>query len=265
MTSSQVNISETPPMSANDLEGLKDENGLYAGKFKSVEDLVGSYKELEGKLGAIDQTKEEPEGNVEEQAEEQEVNDSEFNAEEYYGDGLASVLQEVGIDAEDISNRFLENDEISEDDYNKLAEAGFSKQVVDLYLDGVRNAGIAGEVDAEGIKESVGGDESYGQMVSWAMENLPAEDIQAFNKITDTGDGPAIKLAVQGIYSQYNNAMGIEPNLVSGRASQSGPTPFRSTNEVVTAMSDPRYGKDVTYTEDVQRRLGGSDVFNTGR
>jgi len=265
MTSSQVNISETPPMSANDLEGLKDENGLYAGKFKSVEDLVGSYKELEGKLGAIDQTREEPEGNVEEQAEEQDVNDSEFNAEEYYGDGLASVLEEVGIDAEDISNRFLENDEISEDDYSKLAEAGFSKQVVDLYLDGVRNAGIAGEVDAEGIKESVGGDESYGQMVSWAIDNLPAEDIQAFNKLTDTGDGPAIKLAVQGIYSQYNNAMGIEPNLVSGRASQSGPTPFRSTNEVVTAMSDPRYGKDVTYTEDVQRRLGGSDVFNTGR
>ena len=265
MTSSQVNISETPPMSANDLEGLKDENGLYAGKFKSVEDLVGSYKELEGKLGAIDQTREEPEGNVEEQAEEQDVNDSEFNAEEYYGDGLASVLEEVGIDAEDISNRFLENDEISEDDYNKLAEAGFSKQVVDLYLDGVRNAGIAGEVDAEGIKESVGGDESYGQMVSWAIDNLPAEDIQAFNKLTDTGDGPAIKLAVQGIYSQYNNAMGIEPNLVSGRASQSGPTPFRSTSEVVTAMSDPRYGKDVTYTEDVQRRLGGSDVFNTGR
>ena len=265
MTSSQVNVSETPPMSASDLESLKDENGLYAGKFKSVEDLVGSYKELEGKLGAIDQTREEPEGNVEEQAEEQEANDSEFNAEEYYGDGLASVLEEVGIDAEDISNRFLENDEISEDDYSKLAEAGFSKQVVDLYLDGVRNAGIAGEVDAEGIKESVGGDESYGQMVSWAMDNLPAEDIQAFNKLTDTGDGPAIKLAVQGIYSQYNNAMGIEPNLVTGRASQSGPTPFRSTAEVVTAMSDPRYGKDVTYTEDVQRRLGGSDVFNTGR
>ena len=261
MTSSQVNVSETPPMSSQDIESLRDENGLIAGKFKTAADMVNSYKELEGKLGAIDQTREEPEGNVEEQTEEQEVNDSEFNAEEYYGDGLASVLQEVGIDAEDISNRFLENDEISEDDYNKLAEAGFSKQVVDLYLDGVRNAGIAGEVDAEGIKESVGGDESYGQMVSWAMDNLPAEDIQAFNKLTDTGDGPAIKLAVQGIYSQYNNAMGIEPNLVTGRASQSGPTPFRSTAEVVTAMSDPRYGKDVTYTENVQRRLGGSDVF----
>ena len=40
-------------------------------------------------------------------------------------------------------------------------------------------------------------------MVSWAIENLPADDVKAFNKLTDTGDGPAIKLAVQGIYSQY--------------------------------------------------------------
>ena len=263
MTSSQVNVSETPPMSANDLEGLKDENGLYAGKFKSVEDLVGSYKELEGKLGAIDQTREEPEGNAEEQTEETETetNDSDFNAEEFYGDGLASVLEEVGIDAQDISNRFQENDEISEDDYSKLGEAGFSKQIIDTYLDGLRNAGMAGEVDAQGIKDAVGGDETYGKMVSWAMENLPAEQVQSFNKLTDTGDGPAIKLAVQGIYSQYNNSMGIEPDLYSGRAATSGPTPYRSTAEVVAAMSDPRYGKDVTYTEDVQRRLGGSDVF----
>ena len=263
MTSSQVNVSETPPMSANDLEGLKDENGLYAGKFKTVEDLVGSYKELEGKLGAIDQTREEPEGVAEEETEEQETetNDSEFNAEEYYGDGLASVLEEVGIDPQDISNRFQENDEISEDDYNKLGEAGFSRQVIDTYLDGIRNASIAGEVDAEGIKDSVGGEESYSQMVSWAIDNLPAEEVQAFNKLTDTGDGPAIKLAVQGIYSQYNNAMGVEPSLYSGRAATSGPTPYRSTQEVVAAMSDPRYGKDVTYTEDVQRRLAGSDVF----
>jgi len=56
--------------------------------------------------------------------------------------------------------------------------------------------------------------------------------------------------------------MGVEPSLVSGRPSSSGPTPFRSTAEVVTAMSDPRYGKDVTYTESVQARLAGSDVFS---
>ena len=57
MTSSQVNVSETPPMSAEDLQTLAknetDENGLILGKFKSVEDLANSYKELEGKLGSV--------------------------------------------------------------------------------------------------------------------------------------------------------------------------------------------------------------------
>ena len=39
---------------------------------------------------------------------ETETTESDFDAEEYYGDGLASVLEEVGIDPQDISNRFAE-------------------------------------------------------------------------------------------------------------------------------------------------------------
>ena len=264
MTSSQAQVSETPPMSAQDLEGLKDENGLYAGKFKSVEDLANSYKELEGKLGSIEQTQETEEVETSEETEQQE-----FDAQDYYGEGLASVLEEVGIDPQEISQRFVDNDSISDDDYSKLEDAGFSKQVVDTYLDGLRGGGTTSEdiasAQIQGIKDSVGGDENYSKMVAWAIDNLPADEVKEFNSLTETANATAIKFAVQGLYSQYNNAMGVEPNLVSGRASQSGPTPYRSTAEVVTAMSDPRYGKDVTYTEDVQRRLGNSDVFNTGR
>ena len=264
MTSSQLNTQETPPMSAEDLQTLAknetDDNGLILGKFKSVEDLAASYKELEGKLGTV--TEEDQPQTEEEQTE---TNDTEFNAEELYGDGLASVLEEVGIDPQEISNRFQESGEITEDDYTKLGEAGFSKQVIDTYLDGIRGSATAEDIattQIQGIKDSIGGDENYGKMVSWAIENLPANEVKEFNSLTETANATAIKFAVQGLYSQYNNAMGVEPNLVSGKASSSGPTPYRSTAEVVTAMSDPRYGKDVTYTEDVQRRLGGSDVFN---
>ena len=196
-----------------------------------------------------------------------ETEQQEFDAQDYYGEGLASVLEEVGIDPQEISQRFVDNDSISDDDYSKLEDAGFSKQVVDTYLDGLRG----GDVDAseiataqiQGIKDSVGGDDSYGKMTAWAIDNLPAPDVEAFNNLTETGDAAAIKLAVQGLYSQYSNAMGVEPNLVTGKSASSGPTPYRSTTEVVAAMRDPRYGKDVTYTEDVQRRLGGSDVFTT--
>ena len=261
MTSSQAQVSETPPMSAQDLEGLKDENGLYAGKFKSVEDLANSYKELEGKLGSIEQTQETEEVETSEETEQQE-----FDAQDYYGEGLASVLEEVGIDPQEISQRFVDNDSISDDDYSKLEDAGFSKQVVDTYLDGLRGVGAADadEIPADiikGIKDSVGGDETYGQMQSWAEQNLSDEEGVAFNNLMDTGDAATIQLAVEGLYSRYSKSMGVEPNLYTGRPAASGPTPYRSTAEVVAAMSDPRYGKDVTYTEDVQRRLGGSDVF----
>ena len=268
MTSSQVNVTETPPMSRQDLETLAknetDENGLILGKFKSVEDLAASYKELEGKLGAAT---EEDQAETSEQ-EETETTESDFDAEEYYGDGLASVLEEVGIDPQEISNRFAETGEINDDDYTKLGEAGFSKQVIDTYLDGLRNGGVTGEdiasAQIQGIKDSIGGDDNYSKMVAWAVDNLPANEVNEFNSLTETGNATAIKFAVQGLYSQYNNAMGVEPNLVTGRASQSGPTPFRSTAEVVTAMSDPRWEKDVSYTENVKARLAGSNVFGNG-
>ena len=87
MTSSPVQANDTPPMSAQDIETLKDESGLIAGKFKTVEDMVNSYKELEGKLGDIERTKEEPEASEEEPKAEE----PDFNPEEIYGEGLASV------------------------------------------------------------------------------------------------------------------------------------------------------------------------------
>jgi len=263
MTSSQVNVSETPPMSQENLETLAknetDENGLILGKFKSVEDLAASYKELEGKLGnaPTDQQEESTEETVEQE-------ESDNNYQELYGEGVYEVLQEVGIDPQDISNRFMQDGGLNDDDYSKLQEGGFSRTLVDTYLEGLKSTGNVVEIatqQIEGIKESVGGDQNYEQMTAWALSNLPANEVDAFNQLTETGSAPAIKLAVQGLYSQYNNAMGIEPDLVTGKAPTSGPNPFRSTAEVVAAMSDKRYGKDVTYTQSVQNKLANSDVF----
>jgi|TARA_X000001382_G_scaffold40173_1_gene26916 hypothetical protein len=268
MAQAQVATSETPPMTTEDLANLeKDDNGLILGKFKSVEDLANSYKELQGKLGQTT-TEETTETSTEEEtkAEETKTEESEFNAAEVYGEGLADVLSEAGIDAQDISTRFQDSGEISEDDYTKLGEAGFSKGVIDSYLAGLKaqSTGAVEVADSQikAIQDSVGGAEQYGKLTAWAVDNLPSDQVEAFNALTETGNAASIQLAVNGIQSQYNNAMGKEPSLVSGKAGSSGPSPFRSTAEVVTAMRDARYGKDVSYTENVQRRLADSEVFN---
>ena len=269
MTSSQLNVTETPPMSQGDLETLAknetDENGLILGKFKTVEDLAASYKELEGKLGTTDTSEPTEEEEGEEIAED---NESESNYHDIYGDGLAEVLDEVGIDPEDITNRFLETGNINDDDYSKLEEGGFSRQVIDTYLDGVRSQGNIEEIakgEIADIKQIAGGEQGYEQMKTWASQNLSNAEITAFDDLTKTGSAPAIRLAVQGLYSQYNNAMGIEPDLVSGRPSSSGLAPYRSAAEVPDAMNDPRYGKDMTYTGTVQEKLRDSDVFRRSR
>jgi len=281
MTSSQVQVSETPPMSQQDLEGLKDENGLYAGKFKTVEDLANSYKELEGKLGSVteeDQVSESteettgvPEGYEDYYQEDGTVDYNSVN--ENYGEILGELFKENSIDPYKIAAEFDKNEgEIPEEMYQSLLDAGLSANAVDSYLKGVavERGYVEGEEstaeelaqeEVKGIRDSIGGDEAYGKMVSWALDNLSKPEIEAFNEATNTMSGPQLSMMVQGLYTRYQNAMGVEPSLYSGRPSAGGPTPYRSTQEVVAAMSDPRYGKDVTYTEDVQRRLGGSDVF----
>ena len=279
MTSSQVQVSETPPMSQQDLEGLKDENGLYAGKFKSVEDLANSYKELEGKLGSVteeDQVSESteettgvPEGYEDYYQEDGTVDYNSVN--ENYGEILGEIFKENNIDPYKISAEFHKNEgEIPEEMYQSLLDAGLSKNAIDSYLTGSAaemgygDEGAAEEIaqeEVKGIRDSIGGDEAYGKMVSWALENLSKPEIEAFNEATNTMSGPQLSMMVQGLYTRYQNAMGVEPSLYSGRPAASGPTPYRSTAEVVAAMCDPRYGKDVTYTEDVQRRLAGSNVF----
>ena len=285
MTSSQVQVSETPPVSRQDLETLAknetDENGLILGKFRSVDELAASYKELEGKLGEPSDQEEVtesdavdlpdgyedyylPDGNVD------------YNTgKENYGDTLAGIFEEANIDPYKISAEFHKNEgEIPEEMYQSLLDAGLSKNAVDRYLTGAAvdsgyvEEGEEGAAEEElaqeevrGIRDSIGGDESYGKMVDWAMNNLPKQEISDFNSATKTMTAPQLKLMVQGLYTQYQNAMGVEPNLINGRPASSGPAPYRSSEEVKAAMRDPRYGKDVTYTQDVYARLDKSNVF----
>ena len=284
MTSSQVQVSENPPVTRQDLETLAknetDENGLILGKFRSVDELAASYKELEGKLGEPSDQEEVTESDavdLPDGYEDYYLPDGsvDYNTvKENYGDTLAGIFEEANIDPYKISAEFHKNEgEIPEEMYQSLLDAGLSKGAVDRYLTGAAvesgyveegEEGATGELPTQvvrGIRDSVGGDDSYGKMVDWAMDNLPKQEILDFNNATKTMTGPQLKLMVQGLFTQYQNAMGVEPNLINGRPASSGPTPYRSTEEVKAAMRDPRYGKDVTYTQDVYARLDKSNVF----
>ena len=227
---------------------------LIAGKFKSQEDLVKAYKELEGKLGA---PKEDPEEKPTENPEEKPKTDIEKEAE--------NVLKVAGLDMSEFRDEFSKDGKLSEESYTKLAEKGFDKPLVDTYIKGLQSSTTEAKalVDQEitKIQESVGGEEAFNAIRTWAESNLSEEDAKAYNTAVDSGSPELARMAVENLKYRYEQAVGKDPQLLKGGLKTPPADVFESTAQVVEAMRDPRYGKDPAYTKAVAEKLGRSKVM----
>ena len=224
----------------------KPEEELIAGKFKSQEDLVNAYKELEGKLGK------QPE---EEEAKKTELNIEESKEEE---EEAKSAVDAAGLDFDALSAEYTINGSLTEESYEKLTKAGIPKQMVDTYIEGV-------ELKANNMRNevfnAVGGEENYTELITWASTNLKPEEVKAFNKTLESNNMSAITLAVQGINAKYTAAEGSQGQMIKGKAASTVGERFESNQEVATAMQDPRYKTDPAYRQRVYDKLARSNVF----
>ena len=98
-------------------------------------------------------------------------------------------------------------------------------------------------------------------MSEWAAENLSDDDLNAFNGLVEGGSVEQARVAVKGLYAQYQAAGGKGPSLVQGATSGAGVKPFGSTAQVTEAMRDPRYANDPAYREQVEKRMAVSSIF----
>jgi hypothetical protein len=106
----------------------------------------------------------------------------------------------------------------------------------------------------------VGGEKAYQAMTKWAGDNLSASEIQMYDAVMGKGDPNAVFFAVQALNTRYQDAVGNDGELIAGRRSGKGQETFRSQQELVQAMSDPRYDSDPAYRQDVTRKLQNSDI-----
>ena len=141
-----------------------------------------------------------------------------------------------------------------------------SQDLVNAYIEMQGNVTPApsadlSETDVNVIKNSVGGNESYVQLMTWANENLDPADIEAYDALVETGNARSIRLAAAGLKAQYEAQNGFEGEMVTGRAPVQTADVFRSQAEVVAAMSDPRYDADPAYRQDVFDKLDRSNLI----
>jgi len=223
------------------------QEGLLAGKYKNAEELEKAYGELQKKLGEQEaESKDEPaEETVESEAE-------------------AEPSPQVTL-ITDASAEYAENGELSNETLAKFAEMS-SKDLVQAYVEAQQNAPeqqteatdlSEGEVNT--IRNSIGGEKSYADVITWGADNLGKETMDAFDSLVKMGNAKSIELAVKGMKAQYDDANGYEGRMLSGKSPRTSGDTFRSQPELVAAMSDPRYDNDPAYRQDVIAKLERSD------
>ena len=119
---------------------------------------------------------------------------------------------------------------------------------------------LLSEEQAEMLMDMVGGEKAYQSMLEWAGDNFSKEEVEMYDGVMGSGNPDAIYYAVQALQSRYNDAVGSDGQLLTGRGAQDTDDSFKSQAELVAAMSDPRYDRDPAYRNDVMRRLENSDV-----
>jgi len=243
---------EKPVEQTNETQSAQSKPEGLPEKFNSVEDLAKSYAELEKKLGGQSQeTKEEVDPVAKAQPK------TETKTDNNKLDIAEKAVSDAGLDMSSLQQEYSEKGELDAKSYEALEKVGITKQYVDNYIAG--QEAIANQQATE-IKQTVGGEETYQEMVDWASKNMTEGEKQAYNKAVNSGDMDTVKLAVNALKGQYERANGVEPNLVEGKAQPSQEQGFQSWAQVTEAMADPRYAKDMAYQNEVKNKLANSNL-----
>lgn len=117
------------------------------------------------------------------------------------------------------------------------------------------------EEQAGQLFEMVGGEKAYKSMLNWAGDNMSKEEVEMYDSVMASGNANSIYFAVQALSNKYSDAVGNDGQLLTGKRSAAQQNEqFRSQQELVQAMNDPRYDRDPAFRDDVIRKLQNSDI-----
>lgn len=168
---------------------------------------------------------------------------------------LEKDLRNKGVDFKQAIKEYEESGNISSRTLANLVNAGYPKEVIESFIEG-RHA--IEERFTKAVYDSAGGEEEYFKMTQWAANNLPQSTLKAFNKALDSNDLDLISMMVAGIQSKMNATRGTSnPTLLGSTQGAGGGEPkgFASKQDMIKAMSDPRYARDPAYTRSVEQKM----------
>ncbi len=223
--------------------------------FKTPEDLVKSYKELQSKLSA---------SGGEDKGEEQQEDAEPLAAEEEAPkEEEGQSIEDFPENLQEFAKEFSETGALTEDSYAKLAEMGFSKSVVDSYISGVAAAAqdVTDDAFLSEVAEGYGGVEKLQEMMAWGAENLTEAELELYNQ--NAVKKSTAKIAIEMLKAKFEAAEGFKP---ARRLEGLGTPPtkgaaYESWQEVQRDMADKRYKEgDPAFHRKVEEKLRRSNL-----
>lgn len=230
------------------------EEGRFAGKYKSAEELERAYLELQKKLG---EKSAEPE--VEEVVEDGQEEASEGEEVEEGQEEENTVFQALSAASEE----FNSSGQLSEETLELLSQMD-SRELVETWAQYIHNQQETAQREqisqeqVNNIYGLVGGEQAYGEMLGWAAENLSPDEIAAYDEVMNGGDYSSMYWAAQGLKARFGAEVGYEGKAYTGARAPKAEPGFRSQAELARAISDPRYRNDPAYRLDVEEKLARS-------
>ena len=232
----------------------EQQESMLAGKYKNAQELENAYIELEKKLGekseptSQEESSDEPEAEAKTDEKTEETADGYAFLEDLYeqassekGEISKEMLSKLdGMSKQDIIQNFLQFRADAQNKYQAIPD--LSKQ------------------DVSQLKDIVGGEKNYTNMLQWAQSNLTEQEIRMFDSVMSNGDINSAFFAVNSLASRYNDRVGYDGKMLTGNAPKGSQDTYRSQAEMVAAMSDPKYDKDPAYRRDVMEKVARSDI-----
>ena len=233
----------------------EESEGKILGKFESQADLTAAYIQLEKKLHepsdnqiqADDDTPTElPSDEVSESSNEEEPtvdegeeSDTSSNEE---GEGIASAfeaMQEAG--------------EVTEDVFEKFAEAGIPKELVEHVQE------LSQYKQANELKEVTSEVEDYPALQKWASDNLSESEINTFDNIVENGTLDEMRFAVNNLNGRMQgNTAPKQSKLIKADAIAAATGGYPSQAHMLADMNDPRYKSDPSFRDKVMAKSNSS-------
>ena len=169
---------------------------------------------------------------------------------------IKEELETKGLSFDEFAEEYQSTGTLSPESINKLEQAGYPKAMVDAYIAGL-------EAQANKFVDTVKSysDGKWDNIVE-LVKSQGQEAIDGFNATLNTGNLSQIKLMINGLLAQHKTQFGTSNPLVTGMpTATTNQTGFTSKQEMVTAMADKRYGRDMSYTREVQTKVKMSNIF----